>query len=105
MRRQGRVGHGAHILGQLSDPSVSLAPLEPNGVRALEIDNESFLDHWNFVPTPYDEWWDELGTGDSRDPDGWWLLTVEGEPAAICLLDERRAEMNEGYVGILGVRR
>jgi len=69
------------------------------------IDNEAFLDHWNFAPTPWEEWWEEFGTGESRDPDGWWLLTVDGEPAAICLLDERRAELGQGYVGILGVRR
>ena len=74
--------------------------------RAIwSVDNESFLDHWNSVPTPYDEWWEQLGTGGSRDADGWWLLTVDGEPAAICLLDDRRAEMNEGYVCVLGVRR
>ena len=88
-------------------PGVDIVVRDDEDARRAiwTVDNESFLDHWNFVPTPYDEWWDELGTGDSRDPDGWWLLTVEGEPAAICLLDERRAEMNEGYVGILGVRR
>ncbi|MFC6239349.1 GNAT family N-acetyltransferase [Longivirga aurantiaca] len=101
-----------------SSPSIpSVAPELPPGVeivvrddeptrRAIwKVDNDAFLDHWNFAPVPYDEWWDDLGTGDSRDRDGWWLLTVDGEPAAICLLDERRAEMNEGYVGILGVRR
>ncbi|MGD9955683.1 MAG: GNAT family N-acetyltransferase [Candidatus Nanopelagicales bacterium] len=69
------------------------------------VDNEAFLDHWNFVPASWEEWWDELGSGESRDPDGWWLLTVDGEPAAICLLDERRAEFGEGYVSVLGVRR
>ena len=69
------------------------------------VDNEAFLDHWNFVPASWEEWWDEFGSGESRDPDGWWLLTVDGEPAAICMLDERRAEFGEGYVNILGVRR
>ncbi len=69
------------------------------------VDNESFIDHWNFTPTPYEEWWDDFSVGDIRDPDGWWLLTVDGEPAAICILDESRAEVGDGYVSVLGVRR
>jgi ribosomal protein S18 acetylase RimI-like enzyme len=41
----------------------------------------------------------------ARDPDGWWLLTVDGVDAAICLLDESRADIGDGYVAVLGVRR
>jgi len=88
-------------------PGVEIVVRDDDETRRAiwAIDNEAFLDHWNFAPTPWEEWWEEFGTGESRDPDGWWLLTVDGEPAAICLLDERRAELGEGYVGILGVRR
>ncbi|MFN8168017.1 MAG: GNAT family N-acetyltransferase [Candidatus Nanopelagicales bacterium] len=41
----------------------------------------------------------------SADPDGWWLLTVDGVDAAICLMDESRADLGGGYVRTLGVTR
>lgn len=93
------------------------APSLPEGVelvvrddeetrRAMwSVDNDAFLDHYNFAPSTYDDWWGEFSAGGTRDPDGWWLLTVDGDPAAICILDESRAEQNDGYVSILGVRR
>jgi ribosomal protein S18 acetylase RimI-like enzyme len=95
----------------------AVAPTLPPGVelvvrddeetrRALwAVDNEAFLDHWNFTPWPYEDWWEHFTAGSARDPDGWWLLTVDGEPAAFCILDESRAELGQGYVSVLGVRR
>lgn len=92
------------------------APPLPDGVELVvrddeqtrrtiwEVDNAAFLDHWNFEPSTYDDWWGSFSAGGTRDPDGWWLLTVDGDPAAVCLLDESRAEQNDGYVAILGVR-
>jgi ribosomal protein S18 acetylase RimI-like enzyme len=69
------------------------------------LDMASFADHYNFTPTPYEAWWEHMSSGSTRDPDGWWLLTVDGEPAAFCLLDESRAEIGEGYVSVLGVKQ
>ncbi len=101
-----------------SSPLIpATAPPLPDGValvvsdddatrrRICAVDNESFLDHWHFVPREYDEWWAHMSSGSTRDPGGWWLLTVDGEDAAICLLDESRAEIGDGYVSILGVRK
>ena len=73
--------------------------------RVLAVDNDSFSEHYNFTAREYDEWWAHWTSGTTRDPDGWWLLTVDGEDAAICLLDESRAEIGDGYVAILGVRQ
>lgn len=73
--------------------------------RICDVDNEAFVDHWHFTPRPYDEWWSQWETSPARDPSGWWLLTVDGEDAAICLLDDSRADVGDGYVAILGVRR
>lgn len=72
--------------------------------RAYALRNASFQDHWHDVPRPYEEW---LGFFDPAvaDPDGWWLLTVDGVDAALCLLDESRAELGGGYVRTLGVAR
>jgi len=100
-----------------SSPMVpEVAPPLPDGVeivvsdddatrrRICAVDNDSFSEHYNFVPREYDEWWEHFSAGSTRDPEGWWLLTVDGEDAAICLLDESRADLGDGYVGVLGVR-
>jgi ribosomal protein S18 acetylase RimI-like enzyme len=92
-----------------------LMPQLPDGVEIVVRDDEetrrriwaldmaSFSDHYNFTPTPYDDWWSHF-QGGTRDPEGWWLLTVDGEDAALCLLAEARAELGEGYVSVLGVK-
>ena len=67
------------------------------------VDREAFAEHWGFADYPYDEWWKHWSSQPSFDIGGWWLLTVDGAPAAICLLEESRAENGEGYVGVLGV--
>jgi ribosomal protein S18 acetylase RimI-like enzyme len=69
------------------------------------LDNEAFLDHWNFTPSPWEEWWHDFSSGRTRDPEGWWLLRVEGVPAAFAILDESRAELGDGYVAVLGVAK
>jgi mycothiol synthase len=68
-----------------------------------DVDRISFAEHWGFADYPYDDWWEHMSAAPSFDPDNWWLLTVEGTPAAICLLGGHRAHLNEGYVEVLGV--
>lgn len=88
-------------------PGVELVVRDDEETRRAiwAADNEAFLDHWNFTPSPYEDWWEHFSAGSARDPDGWWLLTVDGEPAAYCILDDSRAELGQGYVSVLGVRR
>ena len=72
--------------------------------RALyEVDCAAFADHWNFSVHPYEEWRREFVDSPNRDPDGIWLLTVDGAPAGICVLEDSQLELGDGYVGILGV--
>jgi mycothiol synthase len=85
--------------------TLRIARDEETRRRVHLVDNEAFLDHWNFSPRPYDAWWERVSTSPSLDPEGMWLLEVDGEPAALALLDESRAEIGDGYVAILGVRR
>jgi GNAT superfamily N-acetyltransferase len=72
--------------------------------RVYDVRNASFQDHWHDVPRPYDEWL-SFHDAELADPDGWWLLQVDGIDAAICLMDESRAELDGGYVRTLGVVR
>ena len=107
-----------HMRIESSSPAIpeTMPPL-PDGVdivvsdavatrrRICDVDNEAFADHWHFTPRDYDEWWSVWESAPDRDPAGWWLLTVDGEDAGICLLDDGRAALGDGYVAILGVRR
>jgi ribosomal protein S18 acetylase RimI-like enzyme len=71
--------------------------------RVWAVDNASFAEHYNFSPRDFDEWSAYWSSSSTQDPEGWWLLTVDGVDAAICLLDESRAELGDGYVAVLGV--
>lgn len=66
---------------------------------------DSFRDHWDFVDRGYDEFVEQFDALGGKDPDGWWLVLVGGVPAAICLMDDSRAELGDGYVRTLGVAR
>jgi ribosomal protein S18 acetylase RimI-like enzyme len=68
-----------------------------------QLDRDAFSEHWGWADYPYDDWWEHMSASPSFDPDDWWLLTVDGVPAAICLLGNGRAQHNEGYVQVLGV--
>jgi mycothiol synthase len=88
-------------------PGLAIVASDSDEVRRRiwAVDNASFAEHYNFTPRDFDEWWSFEATSTTHDPEGWWLLTVDGVDAAICLLDESRAELGDGYVGVLGVLR
>jgi ribosomal protein S18 acetylase RimI-like enzyme len=92
-----------------------VAPALPDDVEILtgddrstwstiyDVDRAAFAEHWGFAEYPYDDWIEHMTASPSFDPADWWLVTVGGVPAAICLLSEQRASLGEGYVGVLGV--
>lgn len=89
---------------ELPDGVEIVVPLDDETRRVVHaVDRAAFAEHWGFADYPYDDWWEHMSASDSFDPSDWWLLTVDGTPAAICLLGEGRAAMNEGYVQVLGV--
>jgi len=65
--------------------------------------SESFEDHWDHHPLPFDEWW-RLRTADADFDISWWFLAHQGdEPvAAIRNIPARNGGV---YVASLGVRR
>jgi ribosomal protein S18 acetylase RimI-like enzyme len=77
---------------------------EPLRRTAYDVQTTAFADHWNHTPRPYEEW-DTYFRNPWEDPRGFWLLTVDGVPAAVCILDDSRAENGDGYVRSLGVLR
>jgi ribosomal protein S18 acetylase RimI-like enzyme len=103
-----RIESGSELVPDVAPPlpdGVELVVRDDDETRRIvhRIDKISFSEHWGWADYPYDDWWEYWSARPSRDPEGWWVLTVDGEPAAICLLDESRASRNEGYVAVLGV--
>ena len=68
------------------------------------VQSTAFDDHWNHTTRPFDEWFSFFDQP-YLDRDGWLLLLVDGEPAAVCILDDSRREIDEGYVRSLAVLR
>ncbi len=123
--RQTLQSHGFHEVRRFwrmevasTSPEVPAhAPALPAGVtiesgdgeehkRALyEVDQAAFADHWNFTPRSYEESWKHILGEPGARPEYWWLLRVDGAPAALCVLNESRLELGYAYVSILGVLR
>lgn len=88
-------------------------PLAPAPVDGLRLDGfrkaearafhaatiEAFEDHWDWHPTPFDEWWEQR----SGDDHGLWFVVRDGDDIAAIVRNEERDDA--GYVGIIGVRR
>ncbi|MEN3342505.1 MAG: hypothetical protein V7644_1909 [Actinomycetota bacterium] len=65
--------------------------------------DESFQDHWEHHPTPFEEWWELKQKALDYDPTTWFLVRDGGEVAGVVRNDPDRH--GGGQVGALGVRR
>jgi mycothiol synthase len=83
-------------------PGVEIRPFDPVGDReALHALMESaFEQHWDYSPTPFEKWWDQVAGGEDYDPSLWWWASIDGETAG-ALLGNIRDE--KGWVTDLGV--
>jgi mycothiol synthase len=64
--------------------------------------SEAFEDHWEHASVDFDSWQARQRRREDFDPSLWWLVLVDGEPAAgaVCVTRE-----SGGFVGAVGVRR
>lgn len=97
------------------------APLTPEGVvvrhvRPDEIReimfalHESFMDHWNFIPEPFEQEWERVQRWMATDPTFdlslWFVAEADGEICGACRNRMKPEEgPNFGWIGSLGVRR
>jgi mycothiol synthase len=73
--------------------------------RVYEVDQEAFADHWDFTPTPFDEW-SHWSLEDGFDPTCWFVAEQDGEIAGVSLCrPEREGRPDMGWVATLAVRR
>lgn len=64
---------------------------------------ESFADHWEHRPTPWEEWQHKRDGRETFDPTLWWAATDGGEIAGV-LFGEQRHDPDQGWIDVLGVR-
>jgi mycothiol synthase len=64
---------------------------------------DAFADHWDFVPTAFEDWEQFMVQSSTFDPMLWFIAEDGGDIAGFSLCrSERRAGV--GHVGVLGVR-
>ena len=91
-------------------------PVWPEGVRVrnvregeeervYEANMDSFADHWDFRPRPFEEWCAFAVESHRFDPSFWWLVEQGDELAAIALNSwHSSGDPTFGWVHVLGVR-
>jgi mycothiol synthase len=92
------------------------SPVWPDGISvsavrdgeeriAWEVSQEAFADHWEFTPSPWEEW-SHFMLGEDFDRELWLLARDGDEVAGVCLCrPEAVGRPGVGWVRVLGVRR
>lgn len=65
---------------------------------------DAFSRHFGFMPRPADVWIDHYLKSDAADPDGRFLLRVNGVVAGFVVCSNENVHLNGGFVDLLGVR-
>lgn len=88
-------------------PGVALRnpdPADEETYRLLHrLVDTSFAAHWNYTTRTYEDWRRLFDASAGQDPAQWWVADVDGEPAAVLVGDDSRAEIGMAWVGSLGV--
>ncbi|MGZ8687699.1 MAG: GNAT family N-acetyltransferase [Gaiellaceae bacterium] len=73
--------------------------------RVYEAHQDGFADHWEFHPTPIEEWRHWTSGHPEHDPALWFLVEDGDEIAAVCLCRRQETGQPEmGWINILTVR-
>lgn len=64
---------------------------------------EAFADHWEFRPSPFEEWWERQVAKPDHDPTLWFLVRSGDDVVAATRNDPERS--GGGWIGSIGVRR
>lgn len=81
----------------------SVAATEEERRILHRVDQESFADHFDFAPHPYEDWMPWFTDRRDARPDTWWVAWLDGEPVGLCMADDRKADGGRAYIRTLGV--
>ncbi|HEU5244915.1 MAG TPA: GNAT family N-acetyltransferase [Gaiellaceae bacterium] len=63
---------------------------------------EAFADHWEYQPTPFEQWWERQTAKSDHDPSLWFLIRTGEDVVAATRNDPERS--GGGWIGSIGVR-
>jgi mycothiol synthase len=96
-----------HDYEQAPPDGVSIRSLDPHDpadlALAASLVNDVMREHHGHLDFTVESFRRRWFDGPGFDPTAWWLARAEGEPAAILLADDSRAEYGDGFVRTLGV--
>jgi mycothiol synthase len=86
-------------------PGLVISAFDPISEPALfhSTMETGFQDHWDFSPTPFDEWWQEQTSRPSYDPTLWWIARINNEVAGA--VDGSVGQDGLGYINGIAVLR
>ena len=77
----------------------------PEEARAFyAAQQESFADHWEHRPMPWEKWEQKRYGRETFDSTLWWVAEAQGEVAGV-LVGEQHRDPDQGWIEIVGVRR
>jgi len=86
----------------IPEPAVRVEPFADGDAEAFHAAlEESFADHWENDPEPFDEWWTRQRKRANFDTSLWFAIRDGGEIAGVARCEARPPV---GWVGSLGVR-
>lgn len=86
-------------------PGLALVPALDEQVhrRVHAMAEESFAQHYGFVPRPFEEWREMQQARLGDDPSRTWLVTHEGRDVGLLICDGSQFEQDRDYIRTLGV--
>jgi mycothiol synthase len=88
---------------QLPD-GLWIEPFSSDTARAFHGSlEEAFAEHWEYQPTPFEQWWERQLAKPDHDPSLWFLVRDGEDVAAATRNDPERS--GGGWIGAIGVRR
>lgn len=63
---------------------------------------EAFAEHWEYQPTPFEQWWERQAAKPDHDPSLWFLIRTDEDVVAATRNDPERS--GGGWIGAIGVR-
>lgn len=86
-------------------PGIEIRPYRhpDEGQAFYAAQQESFADHWENRPTPWEEWEKKRFGRETFDSTLWWAA-MDGDAIAGVLCGEQRRDPDQGWVDIVGVR-
>ncbi|HEU5477735.1 MAG TPA: GNAT family N-acetyltransferase [Gaiellaceae bacterium] len=104
-RRTGRGAAGrGRGEGEQPEPSVPIEPFREEEARAVHAAlEETFEDHWENHPRPFEQWWEQQSGWVGYDPSLWFAVR-DGDEIAAAVINDINPTAG-GHVGVLGVPR